>query len=97
MPNPSSLPLTENDESDPHISSVPFVFVADDASQLTSYCRKPYGGKNMADAQGIFDYRLSRKKMTDAQRIFDYRLSRKHRGTENAFGILANRFRVFPV
>ena len=53
--------------------------------------------KNMTDAQRILDYRLSRKNMTDAQRIFDYRLSRKHRVTENAFGILANRFRVFPV
>ena len=30
------LPLTEDDESDSHSSSVPFVFVADDAFQLTS-------------------------------------------------------------
>ena len=40
---------------------------------------KPYGRKNIADAH----------------RIFDYRLSRKRRVTENAFGILANRARVF--
>ena len=81
LPDPCRLPLTENDESDPRSSSVPFVFVADDAFQLTSYCMKPYGRKNM----------------TDAQRIFDYPLSRKRRVTENAFGILVNRFRVFSV
>ena len=50
-------------------------------TQLTSYYMKPYGRKNM----------------TDAQRIFDYRLSRKRRVTENAFSILVNRFRVFSV
>ena len=40
------LPLTED----------PFVFVADDAFQLTSYCMKPYGRKNMTDGQRIFDF-----------------------------------------
>ena len=49
------LPLTEDDESDSHSSSVPFVFVADDAFQLTSYFLKPYGRKNMTDGQRIFD------------------------------------------
>ena len=79
--DPRRLPLTENDENDPHSSSVPFVFVADDAFQLTSYCMKPYGRKNM----------------TDAQRMFDYRLSRKRRVPENAFGILVKKFRVFSI
>ena len=79
--DPCRLPLTENDESDPHSSSVQSVFAADDAFQLTSYCMKPYGRKNM----------------TDAQRILYYRLSRKRRVTENAFGILVNRFRVSSV
>ena len=50
------LPLTEDDENDSHSSSVPFVFVADDAFQLTSYCMKPYGRKNMIDGQRIFDF-----------------------------------------
>ena len=50
------LPLTEDDESDSHSSSVPFVFVADDAFHLTSYCMKPYGRKNMIDGQRIFDF-----------------------------------------
>ena len=79
--DPCRLLLTENDEIDQHSSSVLFVFVADDAFQLTSYCMKPYVRKNM----------------TDMQRIFDYRLSRKCRVTENAFDILVNRFRVFSV
>ena len=60
--NPCKLPLTGNDESDPHSSSVPFVFVADDAFQLTSYYMKPFGRKNVTDAQRIFDYRLSQKR-----------------------------------
>ena len=50
LPDPCRLPLTENDESDPHSSPVSFVFVADDAFQLTSYCMKPYGRKKMTDA-----------------------------------------------
>ena len=37
LPDPCRLPLKEKDESNPHNSSVPFVFVADDAFQLTSY------------------------------------------------------------
>ena len=46
--NPWRFPLTENnDESEPHSSSVPFVFFADDAFQLSSYCMKPYGRKYM--------------------------------------------------
>ena len=81
LPDPCRLPLTENDESEPHSSSVLFVFVADDAFKLMSYCMKLYRRKNM----------------TDAQRIFNYRLSRKRTVTENVFSILVNRFTVFSV
>ena len=58
---------------------LPYVCTGDDAFPLTAYMMKPYPQKN-----------LSLEK-----RIFNYRLSRMRRISENAFGILANRWRVF--
>ena len=58
---------------------LPFVVVGDDAFPLKNYLMKPY------PHQG-----LSREK-----RIFNYRLSRARRIVEDAFRILANRYRVF--
>ena len=58
--NRCRLRLAENNKSDSHSSSVPFVFVTDDAFQLTSYCMKPNGRQNLTDAQRLYDYRLSR-------------------------------------
>ena len=58
---------------------LPFLVVEDDAFPLKKYLMKPY------PHQG-----LSREK-----RILNYRLSRAQHFIENAFGILANRFRVF--
>lgn len=54
-------------------------FVADDAFPLKEYLLKPY----------------SQTGLTKEKRIFNYRLSRARRIVENAFRILANRFRVF--
>lgn len=52
--------------------------VGDDAFPLKSYLLKPYSGTNLSTKQKIFNYRVSR-----ARRI-----------VENAFGILASRFRI---
>uniref|UniRef100_A0A8C2IPC7 DDE Tnp4 domain-containing protein n=1 Tax=Cyprinus carpio TaxID=7962 RepID=A0A8C2IPC7_CYPCA len=57
----------------------PYCTVADEAFPLKEYLMKPYP-----------NHRLSVE-----QRIFSYWLSRARRVVENAFGILANRFRVF--
>ena len=57
----------------------PYVIIADDAFPLMQYILKPY----------------SQTGLTRKRRIFNYRLSRARRVVENAFGSLANRFRVF--
>lgn len=56
-----------------------YVFVGDEAFALRADFMKPYCSKSLNHDRKIFNYRLSR-----ARRI-----------VENAFGILANRFRVF--
>lgn len=55
------------------------VIVADDAFPLTTSLLKPYSKRN-----------LSRE-----ERVFNYRLSRARRISENAFGILVSKFRIF--
>ena len=57
---------------------MPFAFVADDAFALSSYMQKPF----------------SHRTLTKEERIYNYRLSRARRVVENAFGIMANRWRV---
>lgn len=55
------------------------VFVGDDAFPLRTYLLKPY----------------SKKSLTLEERVFNYRLSRARRLSENVFGILVSRFRVY--
>ena len=58
---------------------LPFVIVADEISTLKNYLMKPYPGNSL----------------TQSRRIFNYRLSRCRRAIENAFGILAARWKIF--
>ena len=77
--------LTKNSINLPNARSLPntcpinYHLVGDDAFPMSLSLMKPYPFKNMEKDK----------------RIFNYRLSRARRVVENAFGILANRFRVF--
>ena len=80
LPPKKPLPASNNPYyNDQNNEPMPYVFLADDAFPLGTHCLKPY----------------SQAGLTPMKRIFNYRLSRVRRITENAFGILTNRFRVF--
>ena len=58
---------------------IPYFFIGDDAFPLQRHIMKPY----------------SRRNLTQEEVITNYRFSRARRTSENAFGMLANVFRVF--
>ncbi|XP_046409143.1 putative nuclease HARBI1 [Ischnura elegans] len=74
----NSLHIPPNIALPGRVLGVPHVIVADDAFPLQYNIMKPYPDRG-----------LSLQK-----RNFNYRLSRARRTSENAFGILANRFRI---
>ena len=63
----------------PDSESLPYIVVADDAFPLKTYLMKPYAFKNPCFERIVFNYNLSCARCV----------------VENAFGILANIFRIF--
>lgn len=60
------------------VKNMNFVFLADEAFSLNENILKPY----------------SQRELTYEKRIFNYRLSKVRNCVENAFGLIAARFRV---
>lgn len=81
MPEPTQLPQSHDPAfcDSSYAQPIPYYFAGDDAFALESFMMKPYGQKNLSEEK----------------RVFNYRLSRARRISENVFGILSSRFRIF--
>lgn len=73
------LPTAEPLPNANHLGPLPYVFIGDEAFPLQRHVLRPYPGRGC----------------TINDQVFNYRLSRARRVVENAFGILAVRWRVF--
>ena len=74
-----ALPAKEPLPGAEHLGTMPYVIVADEAFPLKECIMRPYPGRGQSHEQ----------------RVYNYRLSRARRTSENAFGLLASRWRVF--
>ena len=68
-----------NDEKSPNGEITRYAFLGDDAFALKRFMMKPF----------------PQQSLTGERRIYNYRYSRACRISENLFGILANRWRMF--
>lgn len=74
-----ALPLPNNEILPGTNEAVPYMFIGDEGFQLSKNFMRPHSGRLLEPRKRIFNYRLSRARNT----------------IENAFGILASRWRVF--
>ncbi|XP_041347115.1 protein ALP1-like, partial [Gigantopelta aegis] len=79
--NDLHFPPDEHLADAPNLGPMPFVIVGDEAFPLMRNLMRPYPG--------------GKKTLQEGQQVFNYRLSRARRIVENAFGIMACRWRIY--